>query len=291
MKSICFFASYFQGDNIPYYISVYLLELKRHFSEIVFTYTDQELSKSSIQFLDSNHIIYKKERNEGFDFGQWYNAIKLYNLEDFDKVAFVNDSCVLYASLNPFMEWLNSVNVDFGGFTQSNYENKNHIQSYFLVLNKKAIPFIKPYFEKNGILPRIELVIETYEIGFSQHLILNHCRYASFVHNDGYQGPFSPYYQCIQSHINQGIPLIKSKILFQSYRKKEQRTLARMHFIISTNYYIDLIKLKFEKKLILDFGKLLAGHQQQMSFLDKFMYQLWSGYYFFGQKLKALIKK
>ena len=105
------------------------------------------------------------------------------------------------------------------------------------------------------ILDNITDVITTYEVGLSTHLISKGLKIAAFIDNNGYSGEFSPYYYCVDYHIINGIPLIKKKILFSTYRKDELFTLARMNFNISKKYYIDLIQ-KNNKKLIIDFDKL-----------------------------------
>ena len=43
------------------------------------------------------------EENEGFDFGLWYHAFLKYNVDLYDKIALVNDSCILFKSLDDFI--------------------------------------------------------------------------------------------------------------------------------------------------------------------------------------------
>jgi lipopolysaccharide biosynthesis protein len=254
MQSICFFASYFTANKLPYYLTVYLKELKKHYSEVVFLCSQNELQESDLEFFGSLNIQLVFEKNEGFDFGLWYKAFLKYDVNSYDRVALVNDSCILFKPLDEFMEWVDSNDADIKGMTRSD-SIAPHLQSYFLVLNKKAVKETDIYFLNHKILDNITDVITTYEVGLSTHLISKGLKIAAFIDNNGYSGEFSPYYYCVDYHIINGIPLIKKKILFSTYRKDELFTLARMNFNISKKYYIDLIQ-KNNKKLIIDFDKL-----------------------------------
>jgi rhamnosyltransferase len=270
MRSICFFASYFKGNKIPYYITVYLTELKKHFSEVVLLTSQNDLSIESIAFLKAENIRLQIEENEGFDFGLWYKAFQKNEIDTYDQIALVNDSCILFKPLNEFMNWSRSNNADLQGITLSN-AIALHIQSYFLIINKRAIPFVKEYFEKHKLLKNISDVIAVYEVGLSSFLISKDLRIDAFMDNNGYNGEFSPYYYCVDYHISKGIPVIKKKILFASYRKDELFTLARMRFNISLSHYINLIK-KNCKTIILDLEKLNTDQENSISIMAKIKY-------------------
>jgi len=239
-NTVCFFASYFEQPNIPQYVKTYLLELKNHCSDIIFTYVNENLNIESKEFLNKNKIKFELVTNEGYDFGQWNKAMDKVDIYKYDKLVFVNDSCILFAPLNDVLNWFNLSKLNFGGITKSEFQNK-HIQSYFLIFNKETFKDIKFFFEHNALSNFVFDIIKTYEIGLSQYLISKHYTCDSYLSNDGYTGEFSPYYHCVISHINQGSPMIKKKIIESSYRKDELFTLARMNFDINCNTYIELI--------------------------------------------------
>lgn len=272
MRSICFFASYFTGNNIPYYITVYLSELKKHFSAVVLLSSQRDLTESSLAFLKKENIQLLIEDNEGFDFGLWYKAFQKTETDKFDQIALVNDSCILFKPLDEFMIWSRSNSADLQGITRSS-AIAPHIQSYFLIINKKAIPFLNEYFKQHKLLKNISDVISTYEVGLSTYLISKGLKIDAFIDNDGYEGEFSPYYYCADYHLSKGIPVIKKKILFASYRKDELFTLARMRFNISPDHYIQLIKNNC-KTIILDFEKLKLDQENTISFILKMKYAL-----------------
>jgi lipopolysaccharide biosynthesis protein len=222
------------------------------------------LDKESQYFLNVNNIKLLKVNNEGWDFGMWYKAILKLDISKYQQIALVNDSCILFKPLDEFMNWARIDKSDLQGITSSEAVSP-HIQSYFLIINKNAIKDSVDYFNINKILPHVSDVIKTYEIGFSKYLISKGFKIGAFIDNKGYKGEFSPYYHCIDYHISQGIPLIKKKILFESYRKDELFTLARMN--------IDLIK-KNSKELIIDFKKLESDKSENMGWLTKVKYFL-----------------
>lgn len=272
MNSICFFASYFSGKNLPYYLTVYLKELKRHFTEVVLLTSHKGLSPEALMFLKQEHIDIQQEENEGFDFGLWYKAFQKTNVSSYDRVALVNDSCILFKPLDEFVSWVAKDAADVKGITKSEAVSP-HLQSYFLLIHKSAIPATLKYFETNKVYSTIEEVIEYYEIGLSKYLLSQGFTLSAFIDNNGYAGEFSPYYQCIDYHLQKGIPVIKKKILYTSYRKQELATLARMNFTIDPVYYIEMIK-KSVKNPIVDFEMILKQKQDAMSFFQRVQYAL-----------------
>jgi lipopolysaccharide biosynthesis protein len=194
------------------------------------------------------------------------------SLENYDQLCLVNDSCVLFSPLNKVIQWFNQSHLDFGGLTQSKYNNK-HLQSYFLIFNKSTFNDLKSFFDSTPISTNIYQVIKDFEIGLSQYLISKNYTYDAFLNNDGYNGEYAPYYQCVKTHINQGSPMIKKKILFSSYRKEELFTLARMNFDINVNTYIDLIK-KNNPSLIISFDQLLKLESNKLGFMQRVKFNL-----------------
>ena len=137
MSSICLFASYYTSNEMPYYVKVYLTQLRKNFSKTILL-SSKQLTKEDSEFLKLENIEYQLEKNEGFDFGLWYKAFQKINVSDYDQIALVNDSCVLFRSLEPFMAWVAKDKADVKGMTYSEAITP-HIQSYFMILNKKAI--------------------------------------------------------------------------------------------------------------------------------------------------------
>jgi lipopolysaccharide biosynthesis protein len=289
MNTICFFASYFTQDEMPYYMRYYLLDLKKHFSELVFLYSNNNLNEAGLEFLKQNSIKPQYELNEGFDFGMWKKALDKTDVTKFDRVAFVNDSCVLFKPLDSFFQYTNSKKHDVYGMSESTAVSY-HLQSYFLVFEKKAIPFVKEYLALKGIQQNIQDVIKHYEIGLSTFLLQKGCSLNAYMNNKNYSGEFSPYYILLEDFIKQGVPVIKKKIMYSSYRKSELNTLARMNFTIHPFYYIDLIKQHCASAPLIDFEKLLTDQKNEMSTLSRFSYAMKRELYAIGRPLYKLVK-
>lgn len=253
MKSICLFASYFPGSDLPYYVRVYLQELKKQFSEVVLLCSQPDLSQSAQQFLHEKSISWNAYENKGFDFGLWYSGFQKIDLSTYEQVALVNDSCILFKSLDEVIRWSSFSKADIKGITRSEAIYP-HLQSYFLLLNKKAVDLASLYFREHKQLSTITDVIHTYEVGLSKYWQDHGLTIAAFADNNGYIGEFSPYYYCVEYHLSKGVPMIKKKILFGSYRKDELNTLARMNFNIDRDHYFEL--LSADKDLVIDLDRL-----------------------------------
>jgi len=228
------------GSKIPIYVKFYLQELNKHFTEIVFVTNEKELDKDSIEFLNNNTIQLTLVTNEGYDFGMWYKALSKHNLSGYDRIGLVNDSCVLFGKLDPFFEWLNKENVDLAGFTDS-YLLNYHIQSYFLVINKKAILLISEYFTKSGLITENDDVIKTYEIGLSQYL-LNSGLQIKAMYPIPEQGQNNYALEGAKELIHKGFPLIKKKIIARSYVRERWWSMVVNGFDAFPSHYLKLIK-------------------------------------------------
>lgn len=170
MKSICLFSSYFTQDKIPFYIKFYLEELNRHFDELVFITNEKGLDFTEIDYLKSQDIRIEMVVNEGLDFGMWYKILSKLEVEKYTRIGLVNDSCVLFRTLDHFFRWINEEDLDYCGLIDSN-EVSYHIQSYFIIINSPALISLRDYFLKYGIINNKEQVIRIYEVGLSEYMI------------------------------------------------------------------------------------------------------------------------
>jgi len=240
MASICFFASHYPGKLLPAYIRVYLAELGKKFNRTILL-CEEEPDADSANLLRGINIEFMIVKNQGYDFGKWYQGFNAFDMSSYDTVGLINDSCVLFSSLDPFWNWLKTENAEVTGMTKSGFRGE-HIQSYFMVLRGRAVASARKHFQETGLVANYDDVITKYELALSARFLSEGLVLASFVDNAGYHGEFSPYYKCVEHHILQGMPLIKKRILLADYRKPELFTLARMNFRVSPAYYAALIK-------------------------------------------------
>jgi len=235
-KSICFFSSYSNKPFIDNYIKFYLENLKSNFDDVILVTNDRKINSSDVKFLDEIGVVIKKVKNEGGDFGMWY---KCFTDDDIDlfgysKVGLVNDSCILFdhKGFKKLMKWVDSTKAKYCSITESN-EISHHLQSYFLVIKDEAIKKVYDYFKKNGIIKDRSKVINTYEIGLSTHLKKNDIQIESLFKNNTSKNPTTIGYEKL---IDNGIPIIKKKVLLNSFNDDEIKFLQLQNFNFSFDW-------------------------------------------------------
>jgi lipopolysaccharide biosynthesis protein len=255
MKSVCLYSSYFSGDTIPYYVRFYLEKLTPHFSKIVYLQNRKVLSEESMLFLEKNNIESVMVENEGFDFGMWYKGLKAIQAADFERIALINDSCVLFKDLNSDFKKINEANADYCGMVISD-RYATHLQSFFLVINQRAIPVLVNYFQKHGIVNDYREVIQVYEIGLTQEMIASGMKVFSLYNNEARSFPKNPSFALVRNLIDEGMPLIKKKIMFRNFRGLEYYWVVRMNFDTDYRKYVKQVREKYGNEII-DFDRVM----------------------------------
>jgi len=174
------FAHYDKDNKIQDYVLFYLKELQKYFDKIIFVsdgnLTRQELEK--IENISDKSIIGKHYE---YDFGSYKRGflelLKNYEIEKFDEIAFINDSC--YGPLFDLSHVFNKMdkqNFDFwgltAGHTPSQGINSKHIQSYFVILRKNVFKsdaffnFIRSVKKEENKMD----VVKNYEYGLTSIL-------------------------------------------------------------------------------------------------------------------------
>lgn len=286
MKSICFYSSYFTHDYIPYYVKFYLEELEKHFSEIIFLTNEKQLKETELTYLKQKNITLKFVSNEGFDFGMWYKAFKEFKPLDYDRVGLINDSCVLFKPLTDVFKWIDSNDFDYCGLVSSK-SVALHVQSYFIVINKNAIKPVYDYFMENGLISDYKKVIYTYEIGLSANLRKQGLKIAAMFTSKNDIAAQNPSFLVIEEFIKGGLPMIKKKIIFRSYRKGEYLSMLRMNFKLNQNVYIKLIKEVNKNVLLIDFNLAIKDFKRSSN-IDIYLYNIVLFFYQTAKKSKLL---
>jgi lipopolysaccharide biosynthesis protein len=268
MRSICFFSSYSTQEAITYYIKFYLEELLNHFSEVVFITNERPIDESDINYLQSKKIPLMLVKNEGYDFGMWFKGFMAYPMEAYDRVGLVNDSAILFKPLDATFEWVNKNDLDFCGLIDS-LDIQYHLQSYFLIINKKAIIPTFNYFKRTGLVNGYNEVIKAYEIGLSAHLISEGFKIGAMYNRRHSFPSANPSFFMLTELINDGIPLIKKKILFNTYTLRNLLTWYRMDFKVNPNYYIQTIKKANEQSSLIDLHLAIkdAGYKKSKTYI------------------------
>ena len=288
MKSICFFSSYFENKNVPYYVKCYITELAHHFDKLVLISINKNLKIPDIQYLEINNIEYMPVENEGYDFGMWQKAFNNYPVSEYDRIALVNDSCVLFKKLDHVFNIINHSNWDYCGILDS-MQISYHPQSYFIIINKKAILPVASYFSRNGLKTEFNDVINTYEVGITKYLLENNFKIGSVFNNDKCDKNLNPSYYGIKELIKQGFPFIKKKIIFGNYRNGEIRNLSSTGFDFRPNSYLRIIKVTNPENLIIDLSILKKDFSLYNNWLKLFFQAIYWRIYYKSKKIKSYI--
>lgn len=233
MRSLCIFSHYYDLNLIPYYVLIYVKELKKYFDDLVLVTNTRHIS--NLNELPNEGIKIVKVKNEGYDMGMFYKAYKTIDASQYSTIACINDSNILFGKLGFLFEWADKQNLDFWGLMDADIkpsysinEKNYHIQSHFMVFNKRAIDLLPAYFEtielpsifNNTDIKEVKRkVILQWEIGLSQFFISQGLSAKSFLDHKKltaeFQLPSSTnvslalYAQLIKK----GIPLLKKKIV------------------------------------------------------------------------------
>ena len=255
-NSICFFSSFFSSGHIPYYVKYYVEELQRHFTKVVFLTNEKEMSAESTMYFQEKNIELFLVKNEGFDFGMWYKAFQKYPTEKYTRVGLINDSCILFRTIDDVFEAIERSPSKYIGMVKSDRYH-SHIQSFFVVIKDEAIQKANDYFEQNGLVSDYRQVIQKYEIGLSAFMIENGISIEG-LYNKGHEGfEKNPSFARVKELIEEGMPLIKKKIVFRNYRGLEFYWIIRMNFDADYRKYIALIRKKYPAPLLIDFNEVM----------------------------------
>jgi lipopolysaccharide biosynthesis protein len=243
MQSICIYASYFLTDFIPAYIVDHLLELQKYADKIVVVTNKKKLSTATSLWLQNQKIEIVFTSNKGYDFGKYYKAFKVFDLCNYNRIILMNDSTILVSPLNKLMDWVNQANLDIAGLMNSN-ERIHHLQSYFLVIQNKAIKATQAYFLKHKRFYKKRKVIRIYELGLSTYWQNLNFSMGSFINVNSIanQYPNNPSYFLIEKLMQVNIPLLKRHVIMNSFGNAERETLQKQNFILDEGYYKGLIE-------------------------------------------------
>ena len=234
MKRVCIFPHYYDLEEIPIYVKIYVTELSNYFDEIIIV-TNRRQIENRIE-IESDKINILEVDNEGYDFGMFYKGYQTIKDQDFDTVACINDSNIVFGSLKALFDWGFNQNIDFWGLADANikppfstHAENYHVQSHFLVFNKQAINYFDEYFEQLDITQIFSLtdqkatkrrIINDWEIGVSQFLLskklkakayfqYNQFDLSAFAKNPAFNLPLDLFPQIIK----RGLPIIKKRII------------------------------------------------------------------------------
>ena len=174
-RELCLFVTFSEHPEIKSYVAAHVRSFVSHNIDVVLIINtnnfDQPLRK--IESIPESVAIYSRE-NKGFDFGAWSQVMGELDINNLDKLYWVNDS--IYGplnneSFNNLIERIRQSKSDFLGLTSSQ-DPFLHLQSYFLVFNKSILRCKEFFIYIKNImqLPTKSIVIDSYETRLTQFL-------------------------------------------------------------------------------------------------------------------------
>ncbi len=252
-KNLCVFIHYSKYLYIPGYVKIYAGEISLYFDHVILVTNERTVNKDIAYNNGNISTVFVK--NEGYDLGMFYKVFQTLDISKYSQIACINDSNILFNELLPIFNWSKTQMTDFWGVIDSNqkprfstHENNYHIQSHFIVFNRKAVLKLPAFFDKLNIQDILnekdpvklrKSVIDKWEIGLSQFLIEQGLSCSSFIDSHEFSHLYLSgkqtnvglklYPELIQS----GLPLIKMKVI----TKGKWRDILR-----SKSYWKNLIR-------------------------------------------------
>jgi dTDP-4-dehydrorhamnose reductase len=184
-KYIAVFAHYDKHNIVDDYVLYYLENLKLIADKIIFVSDNNlpEIEQNKLQNLC--HKIIAKKHGE-YDFGSYKRGLEeAYQYsQDYDAIIIANDSCYgPIRPLNNIFKTMEYSDCDFWGLTVNQEQYLPHLQSYFLVFNKKIInsEIFKNFFRKVKREDNKQNIIENYEIALTPAFIDAGFKMDSFI--------------------------------------------------------------------------------------------------------------
>jgi len=235
-KKLCVFIHFGKQAYIPKYVSVYLNELLLFFDQIILVTNHRSLKTDFTRF--NQNLSTQFVKNEGYDLGMFYKVFQSIDADEYNQIACINDSNILFNELLPIFTWSKQSKFDFWGIIDSyekpwfsTHQENYHIQSHFIVFNQKAISKLPLYFnainiqyilEEKDIATLRRTVINEWEIGLSQFLINEGLSSGSYIDSHSYSLQYLHGKQANVGHklypelIKSGFPLLKMKVITKS---------------------------------------------------------------------------
>ncbi len=280
--SVCLYSSYVAGSDIPYYVRFYLENLLSHFSRIIYITNERELSTDAMEFLKGSNIELMLVTNEGYDFGMWFKGLSKLQSEQtnaldevYEYIGLINDSCILFKDLNTDFERILASSAGYSGMVISD-RYATHIQSFFLIIRGNAIKVLNEYFKHHGLISDYRQVIQTYEIGLTQEMINKNVILFSLYNNANRAYEKNPSFALVKELLQEGMPLIKKKIVFRNYRGMEYYWVVRMNFDTDYRKYFKFIREKYTEGII-DFDRVMKDAPKQ-GHADLFWFSMARGF-------------
>lgn len=226
MNRLLIFVHYNIYNSVSDYIFYMLKEMKPLFKRVVFISNSPIPQEKYYKIKEyANKIIQRP--NKGFDFGAWRDGLLSVgwdNLNEYDSITLMNDTCFgPIFSMKEVYGKMEKMGVDFWGITLHRSTKKGmpgnnapvpeHIQSYFMVFNKKVCmsAVFKNFWNNIVDYDDVNKVIQHYETQLTKYLNNNGFTYKVYIKNiNNLKNPNISFYYP-DKLLKEGSPFVKIK--------------------------------------------------------------------------------
>jgi len=171
------------GDVNPSFL-YYLAQLSK-LGDVCVVSASEQLTSSSQELIlfQAKRLIIKK--NVGYDFKAWAMGIALHsNIRDYSRVILTNDSIFgPLQDLGGILDKMDKKDLDVWSMTDCFQRDRYHLQSYFVVYNKRPIQdgFLRSLFKDFSGLKTKDDIINAFEVGLSDQLDAQGYAYGAYA--------------------------------------------------------------------------------------------------------------
>jgi hypothetical protein len=172
-RRLCLMASYEKQASVSDNVIRILQGLSPEFDAMVLLTNRREIGPADTERLPRTCKI-QFVPNQLLDFGMWSRVLRgLHDGYDLRRICLVNDSCTAVGGFAHCFEKARMRRYKFWGLTE-NTEYAQHLQSFFLVAEDEAVPWMLEFFRRrdmNGYLGADKpTIIRDFEVGLSVHM-------------------------------------------------------------------------------------------------------------------------
>jgi Rhamnan synthesis protein F len=161
----------------------YVRDLKENGRSVVFVSNAGQLQASAMSSLREICVAVILQRNIGYDFCAWRDALEFLGLprRDTEEVIFANDS--VFGPLAPLGDILRRINynkADIWGLTEG-WQFRYHLQSFFLAFGRAALraEAFGKFWNNVRPVPVKSFIVQAYEVGITQAMVKGELRCAA----------------------------------------------------------------------------------------------------------------
>ena len=215
----CLIYMYYDREGLVRKSTLQLLDEFHKIVDYIYFVSNNELHNKNQIIASVDDLIIRK--NEGYDAGAYRDVLLNNNVDRWDQIIFCNNTFWgPFVALDSLFQKMDETNADYWGLSYSGKNLVHHIQSYFMVFNKKVIPELKKYFVEyiSSGKQSYREICRTFEMGLNDYLLKKGFKYRAYSDNIAYD-PYSDPYGSVKYD---DLPILKKKIFDENFYNQLQ---------------------------------------------------------------------